>query len=55
MKSYVKLEIYRIKYKITSMTGLFDLESHENKIKEYHPPLAKLNKVIKQESFRETL
>jgi hypothetical protein len=28
------------------MTGLFDLEYHENKIKEYQPPLAKLEKVI---------
>ena len=28
------------------MTGLYDLEYHENKIKEYQPPLAKLNKVI---------
>ena len=40
------------------MAGLFDLEYHEKKtgcpwgIKEYQPPLAKLNKVIEWEMFR---
>ncbi len=34
------------------MTGLFDLEYHENKIKEYQPPLSKLDKVINWELFR---
>ena len=34
------------------MAGLYDLEYHENKIKEYQPPLAKLNKVIQWEMFR---
>ncbi len=28
------------------MTGLFDLEYHEKKIREYQSPLAKLNIVI---------
>jgi len=37
------------------MTGLFDLEYHENKIKEYQPPLAKLDKVINWEMFREPI
>ena len=37
------------------MTGLFDLEYHENKIKEYQPPLAKLEKVINWEIFREPI
>jgi IS5 family transposase len=37
------------------MTGLFDLEYHENKIKEYQPPLAKLDKVIDWEIFREPI
>ena len=34
------------------MAGLFDLEFHEKKIKEYQPPLAKLDKVIDWEMFR---
>ena len=34
------------------MAGLFDLEYHEKKIKEYQPPLTKLNKVIQWEMFR---
>ena len=34
------------------MTGLFNLEYHENKIKEYQPPLSKLDKVINWEIFR---
>ena len=34
------------------MVGLFDLEFHEKKIKEYQPPLAKLDKVIDWEIFR---
>jgi len=34
------------------MAGLFDLEYHEKKIKEYQPPLAKLDKVISWEIFR---
>jgi IS5 family transposase len=37
------------------MKGLFDLEFHENKIKAYHPPLSKLNKVINWDLFRDTL
>ena len=36
------------------MRGLFDLEYHENKIKEYQPPLAKLDKVIDWEIFKRT-
>ena len=34
------------------MAGLYDLEYHEKKIKEYQPPLAKLNKVIQWDMFR---
>jgi len=34
------------------MAGLYDLEYHENKIKEYQPPLAKLNKVVQWDMFR---
>jgi IS5 family transposase len=34
------------------MAGLFDLEYHEKRIKEYQPPLAKLDKVIDWEIFR---
>jgi len=34
------------------MAGLYDLEYHENKIKEYQAPLAKLNKVIQWDIFR---
>ncbi len=34
------------------MAGLFDLEYHEKKIKEYQQPLTKLNKVIEWEMFR---
>jgi len=34
------------------MAGLFDLEFHEKKIKEYQPPLAKLDQVINWEMFR---
>ena len=37
------------------MTGLFDLEYHEKKIKEYQPPLAKLDSVIDWEIFREPI
>ncbi len=37
------------------MLGLYDLEYHENKIKEYQPPLAKLNKVIQWELFRKPI
>jgi IS5 family transposase len=37
------------------MTGLFDLEYHENKIREYQPPLTKLDKVISWEQFREPI
>lgn len=37
------------------MAGLFDAEYHERKIKEYQPPLSKLNKVINWELFREPL
>ena len=34
------------------MRGLFDLESHEEKISRYQPPLAKLDRVIDWEIFR---
>lgn len=37
------------------MLGLFDLEYHENKIREYQPPLAKLDKVVDWEIFREPI
>jgi len=37
------------------MAGLFDLEFHEKKIKEYQPPLAKLDKIIDWEMFREPI
>ena len=37
------------------MTELFDLEYHEKKIKEYQPPLAKLDKVINWNIFREPI
>lgn len=37
------------------MAGLFDLEFHEKKIKEYQPPLAKLDKTIDWEMFREPI
>ncbi len=37
------------------MAGLFDLEFHEKKIKEYQPTLAKLDLVIDWEMFRETI
>ena len=37
------------------MTGLFGLEYHENKIREYQPPLTKLDKVISWEQFREPI
>lgn len=37
------------------MAGLFDTEYHERKIKEYQPPLSKLNKVINWELFRELI
>ena len=36
------------------MRELFDLEYHENKIKEYQSPLAKLDKVIDWEIFRKS-
>jgi len=37
------------------MVGLFDLEYHEKKIKEYQPPLAKLESVIDWEMFRKPI
>ncbi len=37
------------------MAGLFDTEYHERKIKEYQPPLSKLNKVISWELFRKPI
>lgn len=37
------------------MLGLFDLEYHENKIREYQPPLAKLDKVVDWEMFRKPI
>jgi len=37
------------------MAGLFDIEFHEKKIKEYQPPLVKLDKVIEWEMFRKPL
>jgi len=37
------------------MAGLFDTEYHERKIKEYQPPLSKLDKVINWEFFREPI
>ncbi len=37
------------------MVGLFDLEYHEKKIKEYQPPLAKLERVIDWELFRKPI
>ncbi len=37
------------------MAGLFDTEYHERKIKEYQPPLSKLNKVINWELFKEPI
>jgi len=37
------------------MTGLFDLEYHERKIKNYQPPLIKLNSVINWEIFRKPI
>ena len=37
------------------MVGLFDLEYHEKKIKEYQPPLAKLDLVISWELFRKPI
>jgi len=37
------------------MVGLFDTEYHERKIKEYQPPLSKLDKVINWELFREPI
>jgi hypothetical protein len=37
------------------MTGLFDLEYHENKIRQYQPPLAKLDIVIDWQIFREPI
>ena len=37
------------------MLGLFDLEYHERKIKEYHSPLAKLDIVGDWEIFREAI
>ncbi len=33
------------------MQGLFDLEFHERKIKEYQPPLTKLDKVVDWNMF----
>ena len=37
------------------MAGLFDLEFHEKKIKEYQPPLAKLDRIIDWEMFRKPI
>ena len=37
------------------MAGLFDLEYHENKIRQYQPPLAKLDLVIDWQIFREPI
>ncbi|RLA75178.1 MAG: hypothetical protein DRG11_02400 [Epsilonproteobacteria bacterium] len=37
------------------MAGLFDLEYHERKIKQYQPPLSKLDKVINLYIFKNTL
>ncbi len=37
------------------MQGLFDLEFHERKIKEYQPPLTKLDKVVDWNMFREPI
>ncbi len=37
------------------MAGLFDLEYHERKIKQYQPPLSKLDKVINWHIFKDTL
>jgi len=37
------------------MRGLFDLESHEEKISRYQPPSAKLDRVIDWEMFREPI
>ena len=37
------------------MKGLFDIEFHENKIREFDPPLSKLDKVINWELFRDTI
>jgi len=37
------------------MVCLYDLEYHENKIKEYQSPLSKLNKVIKWDMFRKPI
>ena len=37
------------------MKGLFDIEFHENKIREFEPPLSKLDKVINWELFRDTI
>ena len=37
------------------MAGLFDTEYHERKIREYQPPLSKLDKVINWELFRELI
>jgi IS5 family transposase len=37
------------------MLGLFDLEYHENKIREYQPALSKLDKVVDWELFREPI
>lgn len=37
------------------MTGLFDLEYHEKKIREYQPPLAKLDLVIDWQTFRKPI
>jgi len=38
-----------------ALDKLFDLEFHERKIKEYQPPLAKLDKVINWEMFRKPI
>ena len=37
------------------MAGLFDYQFKLDKIREYQPPLLKLNKIINWEIFRETI
>lgn len=37
------------------MTGLFDIQFHEDKIKEYQPPLSKLDKIINWNIFKEPI
>ena len=37
------------------MVGLFDIHFHEDKIKQYQPPLSKLDKIINWDIFREAI